>query len=112
MNGASANTDLIRKKMDEYAQKRIAAQPQGVRTCGSLFKNPSGAAAGKLIDDAGWRGREINGAKMFEKHANFLVNAGASSAKDLEDFATMIQRDVKSKSGIELDWEIKRYGEY
>jgi len=112
MRGKPGNPDEIRAKMAEMRQFRLEKQPQGVKTCGSLFKNPEGHSAGKLIDDAGWRGREINGAKMSEKHANFLINTGTASAKDLENLAMEVQADVLKKFGIMLELELKIIGEH
>ena len=111
MRGTSGDPETIRAKMADYTARRLASQPQGVKTCGSLFKNPPNTSAGKLIDECGWRGKEINGAMMSEKHANFLVNTGTATATDLENLAEAVRTDVKSKTGIELEWEIKRLGE-
>jgi len=104
----AGNSADIKNKMESYKKLRLAAQPVGVRTCGSLFKNPAGDFAARLIESAGWKGREINSAMMSEKHANFLVNLGGASARDLESLATAVHGDVLKKFGIDLEWEIKR----
>jgi len=101
------NKENIKNKMDLYKEQRMAKQPVG-RTCGSLFKNPSNDFAARLIEATGWKGKEINGAIISEKHANFLMNTGGATAHDLESLGNMIHNDVLSKFGIDLDWEIKR----
>jgi UDP-N-acetylmuramate dehydrogenase len=98
----------IKSKMESYKEWRLAKQPVGARTCGSLFKNPDGDFAARLVEAAGWKGREINGAAISDKHANFLVNTGSATAHDLESLATAIHDDVLAKFGINLEWEIKR----
>jgi UDP-N-acetylmuramate dehydrogenase len=110
MRGHIADKDEIRKTMDEMTQQRLSKQPTGVRTCGSMFKNPEGTAAGKLIDESGWKGRKLNGAGMSEKHANFMVNYGGATAEDIESLGNAIHDDVLKKFGIDLEWEIKRLG--
>ena len=111
MRGTPDDPAKIRERMAEMRQFRLEKQPQGVRTCGSLFKNPTGDSAGRLIDAAGWRGKEINGAMMSEKHANFLVNTGTATAAALENLAMEIQADVLKKFGIGLELELKIIGE-
>ena len=67
--------------------------------------------AWELIDKAGCRGLEIGGAKMSEKHCNFMINTGNATAKDLEKLGNMVRAKVKDHSGVELKWEIKIIGE-
>ncbi len=100
----------IKNKMDEYREKRKSTQPMGVKTCGSTFKNPSEAPAWKLIDEAGCKGMQIGGAKVSEKHCNFLINEGNATAKDIEDLGNAIIEKVYNQHKITLEWEIKRLG--
>ena len=101
---------VIREKMLAYKKKREESQPQGVRTAGSTFKNPDGLMAWKLIDKAGLRGFRVGGAVVSNKHANFLVNDKGASAKDIEALGEKIQRQIRQKYGVRLEWEIKKIG--
>ena len=76
----------------------------------STFKNPPGAKAWELIDKAGCRGLKHGGAQVSAKHTNFLINTGDATAADIEALGEEVRRCVKEKSGIELEWEIKRIG--
>lgn len=104
------NVDGIRQKTAEYKQRREAAQPQGVRTAGSTFKNPDGLMAWKLIDKAGLRGTRVGHARVSDKHANFLINEGGASARDIEALGEIIRRKVWDEQGVHLEWEVKKLG--
>lgn len=103
----------IQALFDEYMTKRKASQPMGAKTCGSTFKNPKDAGIGawKLIDDTGFRGYKLGDAKISEKHTNFMINDGNATADDLESLGELIQKEVKSRTGIELEWEVQRVGD-
>jgi UDP-N-acetylmuramate dehydrogenase len=100
----------IRARMEELSANREAAQPIKSRTGGSTFKNPPGHKAWQLVDEAGCRGLKIGGAQVSEKHTNFLINTGDATAADLEALGEEVRKRVKEKSGVTLDWEIKRVG--
>ncbi|HEY2009788.1 MAG TPA: UDP-N-acetylmuramate dehydrogenase [Rhizomicrobium sp.] len=100
----------IRARMEELSANREASQPIKSKTGGSTFKNPPGHKAWQLIDEAGCRGIKVGGAQVSEKHTNFLINTGDASAADLEALGEEVRRRVKEKSGITLEWEIKRVG--
>ena len=100
----------IENKMKRIIALRREAQPTGVRTGGSTFKNPIGNKAWKLIDKAGCRGYNIGGAMISEKHCNFIINSKKSTAQDIEDLGEYVKNKVKKNSGIDLHWEIKRIG--
>ena len=106
-----ADKDDILSTMHEMKMKREASQPFNERTCGSTFKNPKDLAAWKLIDEAGFRGQDYHGAKMSEKHPNFLVNVAAEKASYLEELGEMVIAKVYQNSGVKLEWEIKIIGE-
>ncbi len=109
----AANKDSkknIEEKYSEMILKRNTTQPQGVKTCGSTFKNSPEKPAWKIIQELGYQGKEINGAKMSEKHANFMVNTGVATADSLEQLGESIRRDAKEKQNINLEWEIKIIG--
>lgn len=105
-------SDKIYKKFREYIDRRHSSQPHGVKTAGSTFKNPEGHAAWKLIKEAGCDDLQIGDACVSEKHANFMINKGKASAKDLEDLGELIRKRVLQETGVQLEWEIKRIGEF
>ncbi len=101
----------IQRRMAEIQSQRSETQPIRSRTGGSTFKNPEGHKAWELIDAAGCRGLTLGDAQVSEKHCNFLINRGEASAGDLEALGEEVRRRVRAKSGITLEWEIKRIGE-
>lgn len=105
-----APTEDIEKEYNEMLEKRNSSQPQGVKTCGSTFKNMPNMPAWKVVQQLGYQNKEINGAKMSEKHANFMVNTGNATAKSLEELGELIIADAKNKLNINLEWEIKIIG--
>jgi len=110
LEGRKDDPFAIRARMDELSANREAAQPIKSKTGGSTFKNPPGRKAWQLIDEAGCRGLKIGGAQVSEKHTNFLINTGDATAADLEALGEEVRKRVKEKSGITLEWEIKRVG--
>ncbi len=111
LEGAPGSPQEIATRMDEIAANRVDSQPIGGATGGSTFKNPPGQKAWKVIEDAGCRGLRHGGAMVSEKHCNFLINAEQASASDLETLAEQVRQRVLAKSGIKLEWEIRRIGE-
>jgi UDP-N-acetylmuramate dehydrogenase len=107
--GRPGNPDEIAAEMDAIKQKREASQPRN-RTGGSTFKNPPGHSAWKLVDEAGCRGLRVGDAQVSELHSNFLINLGNATAADIETLGETVRARVKEKSGIDLEWEIKRVG--
>lgn len=93
--------------MRDLQALRRDRQPQGLPCAGSVFKNPIGASAGKLIDDAGLKGMRVGDAQVSETHANFIVNCGTASARDVQSLIAEIQRRVLNDSGIALEPEIE-----
>ena len=104
----SASCDLSPR--DSWQQQREETQPIRSRTGGSTFKNPEGLKAWELIDRAGCRGMTVGGAQMSEKHCNFIINTGSATAADLETLGNRVIEIVKDKTGVTLEWEIKRIG--
>ncbi|MGI6119120.1 MAG: UDP-N-acetylmuramate dehydrogenase [Desulfosporosinus sp.] len=100
------NRKEILQNMKEYLTSRVHNQPLDKPSAGSVFKNPQGDSAGRLIEAAGWKGVSIGGAQVSAKHANFIVNTGNAKAKDVLALIEKIQRDVQSKFGITLQTEI------
>ncbi|HKF64394.1 MAG TPA: UDP-N-acetylenolpyruvoylglucosamine reductase, partial [Dongiaceae bacterium] len=77
---------------------------------GSIFKNPPGDYAGRLIEACGLKGRRVGGAEVSPAHANWLVNTGGATAAEIEALGETVRRRVRETSGIELRWEIRRIG--
>jgi UDP-N-acetylmuramate dehydrogenase len=97
----------IGEQIKKNLMKRKAAQPLEQPSAGSVFKNPSGFYAGKLIEEAGLKGTRIGDAMVSSKHANFIVNIEKATAKDVLDLIALIQERVYARSGIHLETEIK-----
>ena len=108
--GTVDKPEAIRARMEELNASREASQPIRARTGGSTFKNPPGQKAWALIDQAGCRGLRLGDAQVSEKHTNFLINLGEAKAADIEALGEEVRKRVRAKSGIELEWEIKRVG--
>lgn len=109
--GEPGEPAAIQAEMDRIAAEREAAQPLRSRTGGSTFKNPPGHKAWALVDEAGCRGLMLGGAQVSEKHTNFLINTGEATSADIEALGEEVRRRVRDKSGIELEWEIRRVGQ-
>ncbi|AZL60350.1 UDP-N-acetylmuramate dehydrogenase [Tabrizicola piscis] len=114
----------LEARMADQIAKRDASQPTKDRSAGSTFRNPLGRSstgtaddthelkAWKVIDDAGMRGARLGGAQMSPMHSNFLINAGGATAADLENLGEDVRKKVFLSSGITLEWEIMRVGEF
>lgn len=90
--------------------KRSATQPLGVPSCGSVFRNPAGDHAARLIEACGLKGLRIGGAEVSAKHANFIVNLGGATAADIEALIRRIQNTVRSQFDIDLEPEVRIVG--
>ncbi len=110
--GFPADQPVIQAKMDVVQHHRETVQPIREKTGGSTFKNPPGHSSWKLIDEAGLRGFSIGGASMSTMHCNFMINDGSATAHDLELLGESVRERVFEHSGIELQWEIKRLGNF
>jgi len=108
--GTLDKPEAIGARMEALVARREASQPTRTKTGGSTFKNPPGKKAWELIDAAGCRGLTRGAAQVSEKHCNFLINTGEASAADLEALGEEVRMRVKDKTGIALEWEIKRVG--
>ncbi|HEY3800519.1 MAG TPA: UDP-N-acetylmuramate dehydrogenase [Caulobacteraceae bacterium] len=102
--------EAIQGRIEEITTRRETTQPIREKTGGSTFKNPAGHSSWKLVDEAGWRGKPLGGAMFSPLHANFLINTGDATAADLEGLGEAVRADVKARTGVELEWEIKRIG--
>lgn len=116
--------EALHARMTAQLARRDETQPTKDRSAGSTFRNPAGFSstgqaddvhdlkAWKVIDDAGMRGARLGGAQMSPKHPNFLINAENATAADLENLGEQVRKKVYDSSGITLEWEIMRIGEF
>jgi UDP-N-acetylmuramate dehydrogenase len=93
-------------------EKRKKGQPLGFPNAGSIFKNPPGAFAGSLLEEAGVKGLERGGARVSERHANFIVNQGSATAEDVRSLMEEMRERVDARSGIRLQAEVKLVGDW
>ena len=98
------------QSIKELLKRRSETQPIGLPSCGSVFRNPPGDYAARLIEDCGLKGYEIGGAQVSPKHANFIINTGTASADDLEKLINYVREVVKDKKGVELVPEVRFLG--
>lgn len=105
------NEQEIRERMAELAQQRREKQPLQYPSAGSTFKRPEGYFAGKLISDAGLKGKTIGGAQVSEKHAGFIVNIGDATTEDILNLIAFCQKTVQEQFGVTLETEVKFVGE-
>jgi UDP-N-acetylmuramate dehydrogenase len=103
--------EAVQAKMDEYAALRRSSQPGGA-SMGSIFKNPPGDYAGRLIEAAGLKGRKIGKVEVSEKHANFFINQDSATASDYEALIRLVHKDVLKKQGVNLELEIELLGDW
>jgi UDP-N-acetylmuramate dehydrogenase len=103
--------DSGREDIREVLARRKATQPIGLPSCGSVFRNPTGDHAARLIEAAGLKGKSIGGACVSEMHANFIINTGAASAADIENLILHIQETVVETHGVVLYPEVQIIGE-
>lgn len=106
--GDGAASKLEIKKL---LQQRIASQPLGQPNAGSVFRNPVGDYAARLIELCGLKGKQLGGAQVSMKHANFIVNAGNASAADIEDLIDEVAATVLAKTGVTLQREVRVIGD-
>lgn len=106
-----AGQDVASGRMKELLAERKARQPLGLPSCGSVFRNPPGDHAARLIEAAGLKGLRMGGAEVSHKHANFIINTGGASASDIEALILEIRARVQSASGVRLQPEVRIIGE-
>ncbi len=110
LKGIISSKKLIEKKQKELIQKKKESQPSQVKTCGSTFKNNNNQKAWKLIKESDCEQFYIGGAKISEKHCNFIVNDGEAKASDIESLILKVKSEVFKKTGVNLELEIKIIG--
>ncbi len=107
---ASGDGEISRQEIKALLSKRIASQPLQLPNAGSVFRNPPGDYAARLIEQCGLKGRQIGGAQVSAKHANFIVNVGGASAADIEKLISEVQATVQQKTGVHLHPEVRIVG--
>ena len=103
--------EAIGKRVREVLERRKAGQPLDYPSAGSVFKNPPGDYAGRLIESVGLKGKRVGGAMISDKHANVIVNVGGAKAEDILSLMNMARQRVREQTGIDLEPEIKVVGE-
>ena len=103
--------ESARQGIKALLSKRIATQPLNLPNAGSVFRNPPGDHAARLIEQCGLKGKRIGGAQVSEKHANFIANTGAATAADIESLINEVQTEVQQQTGIKLHPEVHIVGE-
>ncbi len=103
--------EVSRQKIKELLAKRISSQPLSLPNAGSVFRNPEGDYAARLIEQCALKGVKIGGAQVSEKHANFIVNTGGATAADIEELIAKVRTAVKKETGVDLHPEVKIIGE-
>jgi len=107
----AGDVEKARQDIKVLMEKRSASQPLQLPNCGSVFRNPEGNHAAKLIEGCGLKGKTIGGAQVSEKHANFIVNIGEATATDIESLINEVRVTVLQQTGVELHPEVKIVGE-
>jgi UDP-N-acetylmuramate dehydrogenase len=107
----SGDAEAAQAGIRDLLARRSATQPTQQPSCGSVFRNPPGDHAARLIESAGLKGRAIGGACVSEMHANFIINTGTATAADLESLIALVQETVERQHGIRLQTEVRIVGE-
>jgi len=102
---AKGDSDEIMELIEERKKRRIESQPLEYPSAGSVFRNPEGDFAGRLVEELGYKGKTIGGAKVSEKHANFIINNGNATGEEIKELINEIKDKVKEKYNIDLKVE-------
>lgn len=105
-----ADPAAVKARIRRMIRARAASQPVGQRSCGSVFRNPPGDHAGRLVEACGLKGTRIGGAVVSEKHGNFIVNEGAASSSDVETLIGKVRTRVFDETGVDLEPEVRVVG--
>lgn len=107
----TGDVETARKEIKALMEKRGATQPLQLPNAGSVFRNPPGDHAARLIESCGLKGKGIGGAQVSEKHANFIVNIGGATAADIENLIEEVRATVATRTGVQLQPEVRIIGE-
>ena len=108
---SQSTPEAVQTKMDKYSEMRRSSQPTGA-SLGSIFKNPPGDYAGRLIEAAGLKGKKIGKVEISQKHANFFINQDSATASDYAALIRLVRQEVINKFGISLEVEIEMLGDW
>lgn len=109
---ATGDQEVLRGRVMELRAKRAARQPQGLPNAGSVFKNPPGNFAARLLECAGLKGARLGAAAFSDKHANFIVNLGGARAEEVRALIEMARSQVRDSTGVVLELEVKLIGDW
>jgi UDP-N-acetylmuramate dehydrogenase len=107
-----AEPDTIAERLGAIRRWRQEHQPIGQKSAGSVFRNPEGGSAGRIIDELGLKGVHVGGAQVSPKHANFIVNTGGASAADVRALGDLVRETVRRERGIDLAYEVEFVGDW
>ena len=107
-----AEPDTIAERLGSIRRWRAEHQPIGQKSAGSVFRNPEGDSAGRMIDELGLKGRRLGGAQVSPMHANFIVNTGGATAAEVRELAALVRETVRRERGIELAYEVEFVGDW
>jgi UDP-N-acetylmuramate dehydrogenase len=107
----AGEASIAEEKIKALLAKRLATQPLNLPNAGSVFRNPEGNYAARLIEDCGLKGYCIGGAQVSEKHANFIVNTRDATAVDIENLIGHVHMNVLRETGVDLQREVRIIGE-
>jgi UDP-N-acetylmuramate dehydrogenase len=110
LEGHASTVDQARHEVEAYLERRRETQPVGERSAGCIFRNPPGESAGRLIELAGLKGHSVGGAQVSPIHANFIVNTGGATAREILELAERVRSEVKAVHGVDLEMEISTVG--
>lgn len=108
----SGDTQAAQARIKELLARRAATQPTGLPSCGSVFRNPPGDHAARLIEACGLKGLRIGGAEVSPKHANFIINTGNAKARDIARLIDHVRAQVERRHGVRLIPEVRRVGDF
>lgn len=105
INFEKGNPEEIMQLIEDRKKRRVASQPLEYPSAGSVFRNPEGDFAGRLIEEAGYKGKKLGGAMVSTKHANFVINVDHATGEDIKNLILEIKKVVKEKYNIDLKVE-------
>jgi len=108
---SGGESTALQREIRQLLSQRSETQPTGVASCGSVFRNPPGDYAGRLIEAAGLKGLKRGNAQVALQHGNFILNTGAAKADDIEDLILEVRQKVESVEGVSLQTEVRIVGE-
>jgi UDP-N-acetylmuramate dehydrogenase len=107
----AGDANVAEQKIKNLLAKRLESQPLNMPNAGSIFRNPDGDFAARLIQSCGLKGYRLGGAQVSEKHANFIVNTGKASAAEIEQLMAHVHETVLRETGVDLQREVRIIGE-